>query len=256
MNNEVLEAAVLSDAFGILTLLTQFPTQEVAEGLASGALGDDMAEVARELGLDGAAVRAACEPLRGADATGLLQDMRIAYTALFNHPEKPLVPLYEGQYRYDREEAPNEEGAGSGRGGAGESGRESRKKRGAVRVDARPRLFVNPASLDALREYRAAGMAPQDERQMPPDAMPVQMEFCSLLCLRLSQALLQGDEAAAAEVRRALGEFSKIHLAKWMRGFYGDCARTTPCEAYRAMGVFGTAVAERVLTAHSLAACA
>lgn len=260
MDKQILGAAALSDAFSILALLTQYPTADVAEGLASGALGDDMAAIAADLGLDGEAVRAACAPLCGTDAGELLSRMRVAYTALFNHPERPLVPLYEGQYRYDREEAPHLAGgddtreASSARSGEGEAGPVSRRKRGAV--DARPRLFVNPASLDALREYRAARVAPEDERQLPADAMPVEMEFCSLLCLRLSRALLEEDGEGAAAARGALDEFFRIHLAKWMSGFYGDCARMAPCEAYRAMGVFGAAVAERLKAGRSLAACA
>lgn len=225
MNAEAQRAITLADAFSLLALLTSYPTLAVAEGAASGALAKDMASLCTELGIDGASVcTGETADSVEIDPSSVYDALRRDYTRLFNHPEHPLVPLYEEQFLFDQREGASQPAE-----------------------SARPRLFVNPASSDALREYRAAGLAPTDERALPADAMPVQMEFMAQLFLRQAEALMRDDATAAAAAQKAQSEFARMHLGKWMRNFFTQCSVHSTCAAYRAMGQFGSSVADYML---------
>lgn len=223
--NRLLEtSSACADAFSLLSLFTQLPTKELFDGTADGTLADDVRAIAAEAALDNcltAAALNAFDRLRAQIAAGEAdyQAVRREHTRLFEHPERPAIRLYEGQFVFDRDPS----------------------HRGCKPKD-RPRLFVNAAASDAAREYRAAGFHRVSERNVPEDSMYVEMEFVGALFLRRSAAIIEGDAARQRQAEDALAEFKYYHLDKWMDSFFQDCVEISSCGLYQAAGYFGMAV--------------
>ena len=225
---EVMHATAMSDAFALLELLTQFPTKEAFGTFATGALGEDLRSIAHEAGFEGEALeRAICQAddLRRECESGELgyEDIRREYTRLFDHPERPAVYLYEGQFLFD------------------EAGEESSRS-AAKQFPERPRTFVNPAALDAEREYKNAGMVRSSDMNVPGDTMFTEMAFMAELFYRRSAALVAKDEVACAAVDAQIEEFKHFHLDKWMDLFYRRCEERSSASLYKMVGAFGQAV--------------
>lgn len=223
---QVLRLSALADAYGMLALLTQFPTEDVRVGLSDSSLGEDMLAILFEAGVPGEDPRvaelavlledAACE----AASQDALPLIRREYTRLFNHPDAPALCIYEELFLHVRKrrlENPNYE-------------REH---------DKEPRTFVNNASYDAERIYKKAGIVRTKEISAPSDSMFVEMEFVQTLFARLAKAALEGDETLRSDTLEHLLEFKRIHLDKWMRLFYEDCAAESPLAYFGVTGSFG-----------------
>lgn len=215
-----------ADAFTLLEMMTSFPESELVQAAVDGSLAADVSAICLEGDIEGADAVEALQALQGHDGEEALTAARREYTRLFNHPEHPQVPLYEGQFLYEARQGVRGSSASGGKGGDA----------------ARPRLFVNPASLDMLRELRQAGLQQVSDRAMPADAMPVQMGFAAQLCARRAQALAEGDEEAAAAAAAAFDELCHYHLDKWMTPFFGAVGQHAADPLYRAMALFGAAL--------------
>lgn len=230
MKTDVITATSLSDAYSVLAVLTEFPTKDVAMSVVEGSVFQDMAALCDELNMETPAlIDAASSAGENGEPGEVYELMRREYTRLFNHPEKPLVPLYEEQFLFDYASPENQPAVKEGL------------------EQARPRLYVNPASIDARRQYRAQGMAQVNERSLPADAMCVQMTFMAKLHQALAEALMEDNETQIAALQDAIGEFEDIHLRKWMADFFRACSEKSQLEVYAAMGQFGVALAKRVL---------
>lgn len=217
-----------ADAFTLLEMLTSFPEPALLQAAVDGSLAADMDAICLEGEIEGAGAADALRVLQGQDGEGGFATARREYTQLFNHPERPQVQLYEGQFLYEAQRGEDELPAAGGKGGDA----------------ARPRLFVNPASLDMLRELRQAGLQQISDRAMPADAMPVQMGFAAQLCARQAQAIIGGDESAYAAAAEAFAELRLYHLDKWMAPFFEAVGRHASHPLYRAVACFGVAVYE------------
>lgn len=223
---QVLRLSALADAYGMLALLTQFPTEEVRVGLADGSLAEDMLAILLEAGVSDEDPRIADlavlleEAASEASCRDALPLARREYTRLFNHPDAPALCIYEELFLHVRKrrlENPNYE-------------REH---------DKEPRMFVNNASYDAERIYKKAGIVRTKEVSAPSDSMFVEMEFVQTLFARLAKAVLEDDETLRVDTLGHLGEFKRIHLDKWMRLFYEDCSAESPLAYFRVTGSFG-----------------
>ncbi len=222
----------LADAFSMLSILTEYPTQELATAISTGDLAQDVASICEEAGICGDEAMSLLSELSGKNGDEVLAGMRREYTRLFNHPENPAIPLYEGQFLFQRSQSTG--------------WRLAKSVDSEVASSLQPRLFVNPASLDAIREYRKAGLKQLEERSIPADAMPVEMAFMAQLLIKLAEGYLKDDEDLQSEMLHALKEFNRYHLSKWMGDFYYACATESTHAAYRALGSFGLQILESV----------
>lgn len=234
--NDALKLAAAADAYGLLTLLTQFPAEDAACGTANGAIASDMMEILHELGLGKedqrlAELRRAIEDLSATPYA--LADLRREYTRLFNHPDKPVIFMYEALYLYAKRH--------------GEENVE-------LSSDKAPRMFVNSAALDAERCYKSSGLGVSSGTQFPPDSMYVEMEYTSKLFERIAKYTLEKSPEPRRAAQERLEEFARIHLDKWMKSFYRDCAAKSSCALYRAVGVFGRLVYDATRPAMDLTA--
>jgi|GEM_PF-883719 len=230
-----------ADMYAVLALLVQFPTPELAQGLAGGALQADVAAIAGELGIDAQAVRdlvdafdAACKGDAGAsfagevaDAGSLYEAMRRERTRLFDHPDQPAVRIYEAQFLY-------------------ELARERGEEHKTGMLADMPQMFVNNAALDAERCYRAAGLVRDIQVNVPGDCMFTELEFMAHLHTCKARALNEGDAQAAAQVEAQIQEFARIHVARWFPAFF-DALTLQAHGPYRLTGVLGALFMRAVL---------
>lgn len=222
---ETLERSVAwSDAYGILAALLSYQClRDVCEAIKVGSLQEDIRAVSSELDFDREAIGSCLAEFDGMreemqrGACGY-HDVRYAYTSLFNHPDDPLVPLFEGMF-INRRRALKSEGLADG--------------------DV---LFVNRAALDAARQYRRAGMVRRKMHNVPEDSAILELEFMQKLHRMRAEAILSGDEDRLVEVGVWVCEFRKIHLDKWMSDFFAACELKSPVKLYRAVGILGREV--------------
>ena len=218
----VVRSTAAADLCSLLALLLQFPTEKTVGGLADGTLRDDIAVIAEELGAkEGPVVEALSllDRLRTDLAEGAtsIVEARREYTRLFNHPDGPAVPLYEGVF-IDTERV-----------------REGKRSTGA-------RLFVNPAALDAERCYRQAGLKRASDVNIPADCMSTELEFMAYLSMLEAQALVEQNATRVAEAAAWIGEFNRLHVEKWFSRFFERCAEESAHDLYRALGMLGRLV--------------
>lgn len=218
----VIRHIALSDYLAMLALFVQFPTRELEDGLASGALCEDYRAIVEETGLSGPAFDAAGERLLAASreirrGPAAVHAVRCEYTRLFNHPEHPVIKLFEGVFLDD------------------ERIREGKSSTGA-------RLFVNPAALDAERCYRKAGLKKGSAVNLPADSMSTELEFLSHLHAQNARALAVRDNALLGETELLLEEFERLHVGKWFLRFFERCTEESRCELYTALGTMGVAL--------------
>ena len=214
-----------ADAYNLLSLLLQFPTLELAEGLSLGGVQTDMRAIGSELGLDQHRVETIAADLDalclGADKEELRENMRREYTRLFNHPDHPQVPLYEGVF-------------------IAEYGK------GLLSKAERPRMFVNAAALDAERCYKTLGLRPDGDAQMPGDCMSTELLYLGILHEGCAKCLLEGDRAALEGYQDKVSEFAQAHGSKWFHDFFSACVRESG-DVYGRVGAFGLLVADNLL---------
>ena len=204
-------AAACSDAYAIFALLFQLPSADEARGLADGSLVSDLRDIAAELdSLAGSALAAAIEEpaaaleaaCAGKDPEAFMHELRIEYTRLFDHPDWPLIRIYEALFLYA----------------------ESHDR--ADPKYALPRMFVNKAALDAERCYRGMGLVRDPNVRIPADHMATELEFLSYVHRRRAEALLAGDAEAFVHADAALAEFDHLHVEKWFAPFFARVAET------------------------------
>ena len=108
-------------------------------------------------------------------------ELRRDYTALFTHPERPLVAICEMRFRDGRD-----------------------------RAETPSTPFLNEAALHAESCYRAAGLSLDGSRSREPgDHLAIELEFMAYLNARLAEALQR---------MRALGVRHGVPLARPDRG--------------------------------------
>lgn len=217
--------AACADAYNLLSLLLQFPTLELAEGLSLGDVQSDMRAIGSELGLVqgraeviAASLDAIC---LGMDKKDLRERMRREYTRLFNHPDHPKVHLYEGMF-------------------VAEYGRDSLSKA------ERPRMFVNAAALDAERCYKTMGLRPGGDAQMPGDCMSTELLYLGILHEECAKCLLDENETVLEDCRDKVMEFAKTHGQKWFHDFFDACLCES-CDIYDQVAAFGLLVVDDLL---------
>lgn len=210
LNLEALTA--LADAYALLAAMFQYPDKLIAENLAGGAMVEDAASIAEELGLPQeqlALIKGAQEQIAAqlSSAEEPLRALRIEYTNLFNHPEKPQIHIYEGLFIDDERVAAGKKSFGS-------------------------LMFISQAALDAERCYKAAGLRRSSEINIPADCITTELEFLSFLHTEKARALMEEDAAAADSWQEKIDEFNRIHTRKWHHLFFKRCVE-------RSEGVYG-----------------
>lgn len=216
----VVRHTALSDAYSLLAYLFQPPTKETAAQLKATSIGDDVRQIALEIGQENAfgaiAERFDAVHAELAASDDALGEIRREYTRVFTHPSYPVILLYEGVFT-DVE----------------------RVAQGLRSTDAV--LFVNPTAADAERCYRAVGFETNTYR-VPADCITVELEFMSVVHREMARALLDNDARGAGLFGEALENFKQEHVSKWIPRFFERCEEECAHELYSAAGAFGVAV--------------
>lgn len=218
----IVREAAIADGYRLLAMLLQFPTDEVVSGLSDGSIALDIEAIAEEAGMEVSTrtalverfTRMTSDPVSSKE---LFDDIRRERTRLFDHPDHPVIRLYEGVFLD-----------------------EERKRAGRASTGAR--LFINPAALDAERCYRQAGIKRSSDINIPADCITTELEFLAHLHRARAEALADGDERRACEARGQLEEFGRIHMAKWFLRFFERCEQESRHALYNAVGTLGTAL--------------
>lgn len=92
--------------------------------------------------------------------------------------------------------------------------------------------------------YLAFGFGPPPTAASPPDHLGVELEFVSLLYLKISYALQRRQNEQVRITRAALAGFLKDHLGRWVGGFEAALAEVGGAPAYLGLaGILSRAVA-------------
>ena len=86
--------------------------------------------------------------------------------------------------------------------------------------------------------YLAFGFVLPDSATNPPDHLGAELEFMSLLHLKLALALQRGRPEHARVTRSAMAAFLQDHLGRWAEPFAAALAERGAAPAYRATGRF------------------
>lgn len=206
-----------ADAASLTSLMLDFTRiDEVVAGLAEGTLQADLTAIADECarchgGRFDEASRERVLPKVGelteevarwnGDLMAFAQQVRREHTRLFDHPDRPALPYYEGafinrRYLLAGRDAPDE----------------------SV-------LFINRAANDADRQYRKAGLRRDAKQNIPGDCMVTEMAFLGYL---LTEALSSGEDAA-------LREFMRLHMRPWAHDFFASLAQESDQVYFRVL---------------------
>lgn len=222
---EIQESMAASDMYRLLFMALHFPTAELALGLLNGSFTADVVAIFEELNFSATEIEkiktgliALQEDQNSNDE--LLTQMRREYTRLFTHPKNPVIAIYETTFRYDPEDD----------------------------LQSKPALFISPASLDAERCYKKAGLMMSREINEPADHMATEMEFMMYLYLQKAKGLREDNQEELARREEEIKEFRNAHLQKWAKEFFDRCISESQNEAYRVIGETGRLFMARMLT--------
>lgn len=224
--------SAMADLYSLLVLFTQFPMQEIVDGLADGSINRDFEGIAREIGIQDKVIESishllhatSLELKRNSDA---LSELRREYSRLFNHPEAPIIRLYEGVFL-------DEELMRSGEASRG------------------TRVFINPAALDAERCYRSAGLKRSGTQNIPADCISTELEFMAFLHSMKARDLIDGSERSTLNTDELIEEFTRIHILKWFMRFFERCSEESISSFYRTVGTMGVALTHSELARNQL----
>lgn len=220
---EALKRAVgKADACELLACAFAFPSDRLAEGLASGALADDAGTCLRDAGADGDVVHEVADRLRvwqGADVVELHSRMRVTYSRLYLAPggHTPIFP-YESAFLHVEKGVPGV-----------------------------PVLFRTPVTLDVERQMHEAGVAAKNERTEPCDSVFEEFEFMSYLYAKLADALNRGSDEEVANWEDRSRRFVTEHAQSWLPTFMKRTQELVPEEPYAAFASLGAATLEVLL---------
>ncbi len=212
LNNSLLiKTLATANMYHFLSLFFLPPTKELSKGLQDGSVANDIAALFKELGInpDGA------DFLSNIDGEFLVSGdlftkMRRDYTTLFTHPKKPLLSLYEMQFRDKREQ-----------------------------VEIPSTAFLNQAALHAEQCYRNAGLELSNESSREPgDHIAIELEFMGYVHTKLADALHRQDSDTQHRWKVALAEFSP-HIENWGVDFFVACEDIARDKIYSWFGMIG-----------------
>lgn len=246
----------LSDGCSLISLMLDFKSlAQSCDAAVSGGLRHDMLAVAEELSQssadadeDNAARRAASglDGYLGADRDAVYTSVRREHTRLFDDPDRPAVPYYEGafvnrMFASQGKEAPD--------------------------VSS---LFINQAAMDADRQYKRAGARKPADENVPGDSMFVEMAFLGMLLgARASELAGPSREpdrraggaggAGSADGGRPRGlpplalttsdmidEFLHLHVRPWARAFFSELGEKAREPYFAALAGFGLSLVDEL----------
>ena len=215
----------LADGCGILSLMLDFKRlPEVISGTVEGSMQEDMTAISAEL-LDSISLSAddteetlhlvnealAQFNLVQAQAKENMSsetwNIRREHTRLFDDPDKPALPYYEGAFinrRYQREgkDAPDQD-----------------------------ILFINRAANDADRQYKRAGLKRDPSQNIPGDCMITEMAFLQYMATKT---------AADLSFDAMLREFIRLHMRPWAQDFFSELTKESSNPYFQGVGAWGS----------------
>lgn len=221
----LMRVTAYADYYSLLALLFQLPNYSLIMSIREGSFSQDYHSIASELGMDKLRTEAIVSKLVGFEELVKrdqieLRDLRIAYTRLFGHPKRMLIPPYEGPF-IDSE----------------------RVLKGNKSTHALS--FVNSSAMDAKSMYRQAQLKNTGDINIPPDCITIELEFMSYLYMRTAKELIEGeDENVTSKTSNILLAFRQKHVAPWMPAFFKRCQEQGQETPYVLAGDIGSALME------------
>jgi TorA maturation chaperone TorD len=192
----------------LVSFSLRYPGAEQAQALADGSWEETARDLAREAGLDLAS--AAFDELGawrgGLGEDALLDELRRDATALFVGTPHAEVSPYEGVWR------------------AGD-------------VGVQPLLFVNPASMEVERYFKACGLAMRPDLREPIDHVATEFELLSYLALAAAgrAEVAEGVQFPGGSPQAAWETFWSEHVCGWVPRFADEVAVRARTPFYRAV---------------------
>jgi len=221
LDQKVLVAFATSDFYQLLSVSLQWPSGELARAILDGSFREDGLSILAELGCGEKELQAARAALAGLDGEAhdvnvLLTSLRREYTRLFNHPEQPVLELYESVFLSRHNGEPEVKEA-----------------------------FVNPVAADVERCFREAGLVIKSRE--PADHLVAELEFMMYLYGNLGKARQEGQVEEADRIEGQIQAFVAQHLGKWCQAFFDRLEAQAQLPFYRAVGAVAQSGLRKVL---------
>jgi TorA maturation chaperone TorD len=188
------EALAFSELYRLLAAVFSYPDESLIRGVRSGLTSAEQSRKRDNLPIS---LAGPLRRLRAAWQAPTVEELALEYSRLFLG--SALVPLREGGY-------------GDG-----------------MRFAGQP---VDLADLNGF--YLAFGLGPPAAAASPPDHLGTELEFMSLLFLKLAYALERRMNEQAEITREAMGKFLEDHLGRWVPPLSAALVEAGASPAYRA----------------------
>ncbi len=195
----------LAAAWELAAFSFRYPTDELAEAVASGEWADAAREVAEALGIELPESFGA----NGAEDVQDLKALRVEATRLFIGSPQPLVSPYEGVRRAQEE-------------------------------GVQALLFVNPHSMAVERFMKSCGLTRPEGTNEPLDHLATECELLEHLALRSLGVAVDDESPLPADAdlpggspQAAYEAFLAEHVRVWAPGFAAAVAAETRLPFYR-----------------------
>lgn len=200
------QAFATSDFYQLLSLSVQWPGREFGEALLDGSYQNDATDILKELGCEQSEILEIEDMLKTlknsvADKKKFLIELAREYTRLFNHPEKPVINIYESMFLHES--------------------------------DKNVAMFINPVALDVERCYKEAGVYLQNASKEPADHMAAELEFMMYLYANKGLALKEQNREKLSQIEENIDEFEKLHFSKWAVPFFSLLGEESEILAYK-----------------------
>lgn len=214
--NAVMNEITRCDALEMLALLLQYPSSRLVSGLIEHSVQKDILSIGVELECDEKILLDCLDSLSGefvGNESVFLHYLKQERTRLFDHPDKPCVPLYEDEFV-----AVQLSGEGANR--------------------YRPPRFVNRSAVSAEEFYRRGGFKRTESQNIPADCMTTELMFLAALAQDKAKAILEENNDRATEITAIEHEFVGTHVDRWFIPFF-EALESEAHGFYSSLGVIG-----------------
>ena len=208
----------VADAFALVSVAFNYPSDELAEALANGSFRSDLVGSLSDMDIDKATVFQLCDGISEAtankSAAELLEVMRPEYTELYYGPGK-----FRKMYPY-----------------------ESAFRKLEINPNGRATVFMTKSTHDVERSMKRRGAMPPDARREPADFFATELDFVRHLFTGYAAAVLEDGDAEAW--KGDIDSFLDNHVITWIPSLFAKTRDVTNLDLYRLLAECGILVIE------------
>lgn len=214
MGREEVKLFATADLFQLFSIIMRLPTEALSKSVADGTFVLETEKLLEDFDMLGDNKVCLALDMLAKEVSNdekHFAHMRQAWTALFAHPDKPLIFPYESLFLHYLK---NPEGCWEGA----------------------PRLFISPAALHADQCYKAAGFVRAEAHNESGDHISTELEYMAILFALKAESITGDSLQDTGKINERIEEFITTHLNKWAVSFFSHLAENELSNVYAALG--------------------